>query len=346
MHRDRSSQRESLLLTELDQFYFTFSRVDYKELNLDGAEVELKHVSSISVEGIAIGYLGYHAYAGDLVCLVSEPEVFHLCNPQTGQSRALYEPFESYLHCEGNLNIGFVFGYMSPRSEYVVVTISRFWSDSDTDDDDDDRVASLWASKFCFTHDSINSACWKEIEENCPCAVEQFGVVVGNSSYWVAAEKDVYSVTPIVTLDLVEDKFQLIAGPQGWNPKLLPGLIGLKEKLYVIDNDASNSGVLVIWGLNKSNEPYWVKDYEVKLDFPAATLPRTSSKGVLIVELIHMVRKYYILDPETGSVRLVFHEEFPFRSSLGFYWRSFFPLGKTTSSVGLDEQEHDSDQDD
>ncbi|CAI9108444.1 OLC1v1008033C1 [Oldenlandia corymbosa var. corymbosa] len=326
-HRDQSSKAECLLfLVSVHEDYgycHKYTTVDYKKLDMEAIVVAVFGVANVYNDH------DYIAFGGDLVCIVKdsvsfdETIVLWLCNPQTGQTRALPEPFDYTDDYCVRTNEGCVFGYVSSKREYVVLMMGLFCYDDDADYyryyrdyyEDDESDLLMRAKKFVFSldKDNIDFAYWEEIQGNSPCHVGEDGILVGNSAYWVAVERD---GRQIVTLDREEDKFGLVAKPADWNPASTPCLVGLK----------------VLWSLIKSSgDSDWEKEYEISLDFPVRVVPGSSSGGELIIksqpDIAGKFVEYYVLNPETESVRFVYSGEIRMYSAkVGFYWRSFFAI--------------------
>ncbi|CAI9096661.1 OLC1v1032859C1 [Oldenlandia corymbosa var. corymbosa] len=138
-------------------------------------------MESVSVDGfiLRLGCMGY----GDLLCVEGEDNTFHLLNPLTGQTHILPHPFRAYDDYLA-LNIAFALGFVDHTNQYVLVSIHRVCEDQ-----------SRRATKLHFECDirrrSVGlTAGWGEIEKDCPCEVDHNGILIDNSAFWVATEKD------------------------------------------------------------------------------------------------------------------------------------------------------------
>ncbi|CAI9118347.1 OLC1v1019906C1 [Oldenlandia corymbosa var. corymbosa] len=339
MHSERYNRRDYLLFEEKVFYGLPYGLSSIRYIIAEHNEVDME-VRATRLGGVVISDKYWTrgnllAQDGGLVCFVSESKLIYLCNPQTGQTTFLpLEPFQSSSNSISILNAGLVFGYLSSKREYVIIVIGVSWKKMRSFRANG-FVKSFRASKFCFDfdHGSSYSASWKEIKENCPYCVDEGGILVDNSAYWVAREKN----KPIITLDLESDKFGLIGYPPGWDSRLLSNsnsvsarLIDLKGQLYLTDSFSYvRSGMIELWALIKTNESCWVKEHAIKLDFPVASVyPKSSSRGELIVESRaneDCVKKYYIVNPYKESARLVNPVEYTDDIYLvGFFRRNFF----------------------
>ncbi|CAI9104945.1 OLC1v1003745C1 [Oldenlandia corymbosa var. corymbosa] len=272
------------------------------------------------------------AHGGDLACFVNGDDQIHLCNPQTGEVRTLPETFK---YNAKSKNIGLVFGYISSKKQYVVVTMGT----GETGDQ-----AKLRANKFCFDRtdeDGIDSGSWKQIEEYCPCNLRgcESGILVGNYAYWMSSSSSLRGENAqIVALDLEGDKFKVIDCP-----KISVGIhkgtyvIDLKGKMYLARTlwyDEESCGVVQLWTNDNlmdllSDSSGWVKEFEIKVDFQISSIePNSSTQGELIVTSWPS-RTYHLLNPYENTCVDMMTTGGNFKGQVvGFYGRSAFSLGK------------------